>query len=317
MYDQPPDPEPNPCPYCDAELGYGDNCEHCATVRKLDDAESALASLKLRIGHRARALADQEVHADGNPANGVSPRFMMAAATLLDLGGLKLPDDVIQLARHSVLGEYGEHVSTEKDAERIERWLAAQSRATVDGANRPLPPDVLDRRGASHLDTLWILHLADGRHVVATEAEKRAGGRVGDWTGGSGGPWNSTLREFINKALESRERSVGHWVEFALKYASPPAGDLRQGQKVSYVVGIEAYTAYVGYYQPSPYGGTGFGGAPFIVQLADGRRFFTNNNWSNGTVPQHMRSELKSNATFGAVDEAEAQRRHLQQPAAA
>lgn len=315
MYDEPPDPEPNPCPYCEEELGYGRDCAHCAMAAKLAETESALASLKLRIGSRVRALADQQVHADGEPANGVSPRFLMAAALLMELGDLKLPEDMLQTARRSVLGEYGEHIDAKKDPDRVERWTAMQYRATVDSANRPLPPDVLDRRGASHLDTLWILHLTDGRHVVASEAEKRM--RGGEWTSGSGGPWNSTLREFIDKALQARERSVGHWVEYALKYASPPAGELRKGQRVSFVVGTEAYTAEVGYFVPSMYGGLGFGGAAFLVQLADGRRFFTNNNWSGGTVPEHMRRHLQSNATFAPAHEVEQMRRTLAQPAAA
>lgn len=309
MYDEPPDPEPNPCPMCEEELGYGKDCPHCAMAMESAKARAELATLRRTLGSRVRKLADQQVHADDNPANGVSPRFLMAAALLMELGGLKLPDELLDEARRSVTDEYGESVNEKADPERIERWTAMQFRAVAEGKSRFLPPDVLDRRGGSQLDMLWILHLLDGRHVVATEAEKR---KRNDWSGGSGGPWGQSLREFIDDALRSRERGVGHWVEFALKYAKPPAGELKQGDKVSYVVGVEAYTAYVGYYVPSPYGGTGFGGAPFVVQLADGRRFFTNNNWAVGTVPEHMRKELRPNASFGLAEEADRMRRQLQ-----
>lgn len=303
MYDEPPDPEPNPCPYCEEELGYGHDCAHCKTTSELGDAKAQLSDLKVRLASRVRLLADQPVHADGEPTNGVSPKFLMAAALLMDLGGLKLPDELLETARASILAEYGERVDNDADPARVERWSSMQFRATAECRSRFLPEDVLDRRGASHRDTLWILHLTDGRYVVATEAEKRM--RSGGWSGGSGGPWNKTLREFIDDALRARERSVGHWVEYALNYAAPPAGELRQGQSISFVVGVEAYTAQVGYFKPSMYGGLGFGGAPFVVQLADGRRFFTNNNWSAGTVPEHMRRHLKSNATFAPGDEAD------------
>lgn len=315
MYDEPPDPEPNPCPYCEEELGYGKDCAHCEMVSKLGNTESELSDLKTRLASRARLLADQSIYAEGQRENGIDPRFLMAAGLLLDLGGLKLPDEQVTLARNTMLSEYGEYVSAEKDPERIERWAAMQWIARAENLASYLPADILDRRGASPRDTLWILHLLDGSHVVATEAEKRA--RSGEWSGGSGGPWGSTLREFIDSALRSAERGVGHWVEFALEYARVPADISQHGTKVSYVVGTEAFTAYVGYTQPSMYGGLGFGGSPFLVRLADGREFFTNNNWSRGVVPEHMRKQLKTNAVFAPGADAEARRRAERQPAAA
>ncbi len=315
MYDEPPDPQPNPCPYCEDELGYGKDCQHCETVSKLGETEGKLSNLKFRIASRARLLADQPIYAEGQRESSIDPRFLMAAGLLLDLGGLELPDELMTLARNTMLGEYGEHVSTEKDPERIERWTAMQWTARAESLASYLPADVLDRRVASPRDALWILHLLDGSHVVATEAEKRA--RSGEWSGGSGGPWGSTLREFIDSALRSCERGAGFWVEFALEYARVPTDISQHNAKVSYVVGIEAFTAYVGYTQPSMYGGLGFGGSPFLVRLADGREFFTNNNWSRGVVPEHMRKQLKSNAVFAPGAEAEARRRAERRPAAA
>ena len=309
MYDEPPDPEPNPCPMCEAELGYGEGCAMCKMASELDDANSKLADLKMRLATRVRLLADTPIYAEGERANGIEPRFMMALSLLMDLGGLSMPDELLKQARASVLPEYGEYGGDAKhDPERIDRWAAMQWQAQSENLGRYLPSDLLDRRGASHRDTLWILHLTDGQHVVATEAEKR---QRNDWSGGSGGPWTCTLREFIDDALQKRERSVGFWVEFALEYAAPPKGELKHGERISYVVGDEAYTAYVGYHRASPYGGTGFGGAPFLVRLADGRSFFTTNNWSRGTVPEHMRKQLRSNAVFAPGEEAEAERRKV------
>lgn len=314
MYDEPPDPEPNPCPFCEEELGCGEGCAHCEMASKAADVEGKLATLRRQIGSRVRVLADLPIYADGQRENGVNPQFLMAAGLLMELGELKLPDDLMERARRSLLSEYGEWLSTEKDPSLIERWAALQWEAHTENLGRVLPADVLDRRGASPKDSLWILHLMDGRYVVTTEAEKRS---RNDWSGGSGGPWGATLREFIDSALKSREESVGHWVEFALKYASPPADLSKRGAKISYVVGHEAYTAYVGYTQPSMYGGLGFGGSPFLVRLADGREFFSNNNWSVGTVPEHLRRQLRSNAVFAPGAEAEERKRAHAQPAAA
>ncbi len=258
MYDEPPDPEPNPCPFCEDELGYGKDCAHCSAVEQLSKAQGELSGLKVRLGNRARLLADQPIYAEGKPENGIEPRFLMAAGLLLKLGGVALPDDMMQVAAKSLLGEYGEWVDPAKDPERIERWAAMQWRARAENLAHALPTDVLDRRGASQKDALWILHLLDGRHVVASEAEKLT---RNDWSSGSGGPWGSTLREFIDSALKALERSVGHWVEFAMDYARPPSDLTKHNAKISFVVSHEAYTAYVGYTRPSPHGGNGFGGA--------------------------------------------------------
>ena len=50
--------------------------------------------------------------------------------------------------------------------------------------------------------------------------------------------------------------------------------------------------------------GLGFGGAAFTVRLDDGREFFTNNNWSRGTVPVRLRKLMPSNAVFVRQPEA-------------
>ena len=122
--------------------------------------------------------------------------------------------------------------------------------------------------------------------------------------------WGITLRETIEKALDSEARSAAFWLEFQREYLQPPKNlvpkedprRVRGGDqpKVSFVVGIEAYTAYVGKHKSEHWSsqGLGFGGAEFLVRLDDGREFFTDNNWSRGTVPPHLRKLLPSNAVF-------------------
>ena len=76
MYDEPPDPEPNPCPHCEAELGHGEGCDHCALASKLGSAESELSTLKHRLACRARWVAHTPF--DALP----SPRALEAIARI-------------------------------------------------------------------------------------------------------------------------------------------------------------------------------------------------------------------------------------------
>jgi hypothetical protein len=307
MYDEPPDPEPNPCPYCEAELGHGDDCAHCEAVRQLSEAQGALSSLKHSLGCRARWLCMTD------PGAVLSPRFMDGVGVLLDLAGLPLPEHFVRHARAAMLGEYGEHVPHQRDERRlssrvpdddlVSRFMAMAHKAS-NAASAPYFAEVLDAKPATQADQLWWGDDENGIPRVWSGAEKRQGGRA------SSTQWGLTLRETIEKALDAEARSASFWMEFQREYLDPPKNltppeDPRfvrgGGQpKVSFVVGIEAYTAYVGKHKSENWSsrGLGFGGAEFLVRLDDGREFFTDNNWSRGTVPPHLRKLLRSNAVF-------------------
>lgn len=298
MYDDPPDPpEPPPCPFCEAEIGSGNDCEHCQLVQEHGKLESAHRSLQHNVRMAARTLADTPIFVDGDRALGVSDRFTAAMTLVLKHGGLPVDDDRFRLAFAAVVPEYGWMFSSRHDPSDAE--VAAAFFAACDGhaAARPeavLPEGVLDRKPASVKDGLWFLSAPDGTHFVATDAEKLSG--QFPWTGGRGG-WDSTLREDINAWFDSLEGTMRFWLKVYRDYRQPPA-DLVMGNSATYVVGDQAYTAHVGKFTPRPYGGLGFGGAGYHVRLADGREFFTNNNWSRGTVPPKLRELLAPNAEF-------------------
>lgn len=309
MYDEPPDPEPNPCPYCEEELGHGAGCDHCKLVAELGKTQGELSSLKHKLHCRASWICATE------PQAPLSPRFMEAIGLVIDCAGLPLPDDFRRQAMAAMTGEYGESAPYEADKtgkglgayvppEELVRRFLAMAHVSANVASRPYFAEVLDSKPATHGDQLWWGDDNEGVPRVWSGAEKRLGGRA------SSTQWGITLRQAIEKALDGEARSAAHWMEFFADYLCPPAdlvppNDPRfvrgSGQpKVSYVVGIEAYTAYVGKHKSEHWSsqGLGFGGAEFAVRLADGREFFTDNNWSAGQVPPHLRKLLRSNAVF-------------------
>lgn len=311
MYDDPPDSEPNPCQFCEHELGYGDGCEHCATTNKLRETESALSTLRHRLACRTRWIAKTDPL---TPYRALSPRFMEAVALVLDLAGLPLPEHYRKQAHATMIGEYGEHVPIEKsDDARGIRNVPDEDlvRLFIDRAHGAAVPtqgvyfaEVLDCKPATQADQIWHGDDENGVPRVWAGGEKRIA-RVAAST-----QWGDTLREAIEGALNREAKSAAFWVEFFRDYLRTPA-DLvpkddprfvRGGDqpKVSFVVGIEAYTAYVGRHKSEHWSnqGLGFGGAEFTVRLEDGREFFTDNNWSRGTVPPHLRKLIPSNAVF-------------------
>ena len=309
MYDEPPDPEPIPCPFCEAELGYGEGCEHCAMARKLGETESKLSELRHKLHCRASWICATD------PQAVLSPRFMEAVGLVLDLAGLPLPEEFRRQALAAMTGEYGESRPYEASktgiglgsyvpAEELVQRFLARAHESATSASRPYFGEMLDAKPATHGDQLWWGDDENGVPRVWTGAEKRHGGRA------SCTQWGITLRETIEKALDSEARSAAFWLEFQREYLQPPKNlvpkedprRVRGGDqpKVSFVVGIEAYTAYVGKHKSEHWSsqGLGFGGAEFLVRLDDGREFFTDNNWSRGTVPPHLRKLLPSNAVF-------------------
>lgn len=311
MYDEPPDPEPNPCPMCEEELGHTETCAHCLLARSLWDTEGKLSTLRHQLHCRARNLAWLPAGPE------VAARRAEGIALLLDAAGLKMPPEYLAQARAAMVGEYGESAPyragdpgelghTVPDADIVERFMefahgqfAAASPAVFTG-------EILSAKPATHGDQLWWGDDENGTPRIFTQTEKLLG-RLG---GGGSTRWGLTLRETIEKALDREARLAAFWLEFQAEYLDPPKNlipreDPRHVRgsdqpKVSFVVGIEAYTAYVGRHKSEHWSsqGLGFGGAEFMVRLADGREFFTDNNWSRGTVPPHLRKLLPSNAVF-------------------
>lgn len=311
MYDEPPDPEPNPCPYCEQELGYSDDCDHCKLAAKLSTTEDALSTLHHRLGCRARNLAWLPAGAE------VAARRAEGVALLLDLAGLPMPADYMAQARAAMTGEYGESAPyraggpgelghTVPDADIVARFMEWAHGEALAASPATFSGEILSAKPATHADQLWWGDDANGVPRIFTQAEKRQGRGCG----AGSTQWGLTLRETIEKALDSEARSAAHWLEFQREYLRPPVNlvppedprRVRGGDqpKVSFVVGIDAYTAYVGQHKSEHWSnqGLGFGGVEFVVKLDDGREFFTDNNWSRGEVPPHLRKLLRPNAVF-------------------
>lgn len=311
MYDEPPDPEPNPCPYCEAELGYGDGCDHCKLAAKLAKTESAIGTLRHKLGCRARNLAWLAGGAE------VAARRAEGIALLLDVAGLPIPADYLAQARAAMTGEYGEYSPyraggtgelghTVPDADIVARFMAWAHGEVVSASSATFTGEILSAKPATPADQLWWGDDANGVPRIFTQAEKRQGRGGGAGTTQCG----LTLRETIEKALDSEARSARFWLEFQREYLQRPASleppedprYVRGGDqpKVSFVVGTTAYTAYVGQHKSEHDRGRhlGFGGAEFVVKLDDGREFFTDNNWHRGEVPPHLRKLLQANAVF-------------------
>lgn len=311
MCDEPPDPEPNPCPMCAEELGQTDNCEHCRMARDLWQSESALSTLRHQLHCRARNLA----WLPHGPE--LAARRAEGIALLLDAAGLKMPPEYLAQARAAMVGEYGESAPyraggagelghTVPDADIVARFMEFAHGQFVAASPAVFTGEILGAKPATRADQLWWGDDHNGVPRIFTQAEKLLG-RSG---GGGSTQWGLTLRETIEKALDHEARSAAFWLEFQAEYLAPPKNlipredprRVRGGDqpKVSFVVGIEAYTAYVGKHKSEHWSsqGLGFGGAEFVVRLADGREFFTDNNWSRGTVPPHLRKLLPSNAVF-------------------
>lgn len=306
MYDEPPDPDPNPCHYCGEDLGFGEGCAHCALADKLGTTEDALSTLQHRLACRARNLAWLPAGLE------FSARRAEGIALLLDAAGLKLPAEYIAQARAAMTGEYGEHPPIGKgggytnDEAIVDRFMEFAHGAAVSASPALYTAEILSAKPATMADALWWGSDANGVPRIFSDAEKRLG-RCG---GAGSTQWGLTLRETIEKALDARDRIAAFWLEFQAEYLHPPANlvppndprHVRGGDqpKVSFVVGTTAYTAYVGKHKSEHDSGQhlGFGGAEFDVQLADGRQFFTDNNWHRGEVPPHMRKLLRPNAVF-------------------
>ncbi|CAB4159813.1 hypothetical protein UFOVP726_41 [uncultured Caudovirales phage] len=306
MYDEPQDPEPNPCIFCDEELGTNEDCEHCRLASKLSETESALSTLKHKLGCRARNLAWLPAGAE------FAARRAEAVALLLDVAGLKLPADYLAQAKASMTGEYGEHPPIGKNGGRtddeaiVDRFMQFACAESAAASPAFFSGEILSAKPATRGDQLWWGKDANGAPRIFTEAEKRQG----RWGGGGSTQWGLTLRECIEKALDSEARNAEFWLEFFRDYIAPPKDlvpphdprRVRGGSqpKVSFVVGTTAYTAYVGKHKSEHDRGQhlGFGGAEFAVLLDDGREFFTDNNWHRGEVPPHLRKLLRSNAVF-------------------
>lgn len=312
MYDDgPPDPEPNPCPFCEEELGYGDGCDHCKLAAQFNDLQGKHSTLQHRLACRARSLAwlPAGVEFDARRAEGI--------ALLLDAAGLKVPDYYLTQARATMVGEYGEHAPSRydnathrsnkvPDAEIVERFMAWAHGEAVASSPASYTGEILSAKAATHADQLWWGHDDNGTPRVFTHAEKLQG-RCG---GAGSTQWGLTLRETIEKALDAEAKGAAFWLEFYRDYLKPPANLVPQEDpryvrggcqpKVSFVVGTTAYTAYPGVHKSEHDSGPmlGFGGAEWTVRLADGREFFTDNNWHRGTVPPHLRKLMPSNAVF-------------------
>ena len=309
MHDDPPDPEPNPCPFCEEELGSNDGCDHCKLAQCLAKTEGALHTLQHKLHCRARNLAWLP------PGPEYAARRAEGIALMLDVAGLKLPDHYLLQARAAMTSEYGESVpyqaggpgklahavSDEAIVERFMKFAHGEYEAT-----RPtvFTAELLDAKPATTSDQLWWGDDENGVPTVFSGAEKRLLGLAGSTQ------WGNTLRETFEKALDSQAGHAAFWLEFYGEYLRPPVDLVPKKDpqfvrssdqpKVSFVVGIEAYTAYPGKHRSEHWNtqGLGFGGAPFTVRLADGREFFTDNNWSRGTVPPKLRKLLRSNAVF-------------------
>jgi len=311
MYDEPSDPEPNPCLFCSEELGCNDECDHCKLAAKLSAAEDALSTLRHRLSCRARNLAWLPTGAEA------AARRAEGVALLLDLAGLPMPADYMTQALAAMTGEYGESAPyraggagelghTVPDADIVARFMEWAYGEALAASPATFSGEILSAKPATHADQLWWGDDANGVPRIFTQAEKRQG------HGPQGGStqWGLTLRQTIEKALDSEARSAAHWLEFQSEYLQPPANlvprddprRVRGGDqpKVSFVVGISAYTAYVGQHKSEHWSSQslGFGGAEFMVKLEDGREFFTDNNWSRGEVPPHLRKLLRPNAVF-------------------
>ena len=311
MFDEPSDPEPNPCPFCEGELGTNDGCDHCKMANARAEAESNLNDLRHKLHCRARNLAWLPAGPE------YAARRAEGVALLLELSGLPLPRDFMAQARAAMVGEYGEHAPYRAggpgelghnvpDADIVARFMEHAHAETLASSPAVFTGEILSAKPATHADQLWWTHDDQGLPRIVTQAE-RLRGRA---SRGGSTQWGLTLRETIESALEAEARGAAHWLEFQAEYLRPPR-DLtpkedprfvRGGDqpKVSFVVGIEAYTAYVGKHKGEGWSNQhlGFGGEEFTVRLADGREFFTDNNWSRGQVPPHLRKLLKSNAVF-------------------
>lgn len=288
MYDEPPEPQSNPCPMCEGELGYTDGCPLCTSERERGDACSERDRLKTLLGHRVRQMLHRPFGMNCQP----SEQHMLAVAMLVDLAGLKLPEEVIRYARANVTGEYGEYppyqVTDEQLVERFLNW-AHESRRDEPFAGT-YTAAVLDARPATEADQLWAVEDEGGFPMVATHVQHRL-----RYPGG-GTQWGATLRERFNDMLRREARGAAFWLEFYRDYLRPPKGEFKEGMRVSYVVGVEAYTAHVGDW--SEHRHRGFGGHAFRVRLTDGRELFTNDNWGRGTVPPDLRKLITANAIF-------------------
>lgn len=290
MFDEPPDPQPNPCPFCEEELGTNAQCEHCRLAAASEKSDAEHSRLKHLLGCRARVLVDMPFgEFDASP----SPRHMEAVAMILELAGLPLPAEYVQHARARVCGEYGEHAPFKTtDAELVDRFMRWASQADREQRRRgTFSAEMLDTVPQTVADQLWVGETKDGRPCVFSHAEKLQGLRRPGTA-----KWGSSLRETIDMALERQAKSAHFWLEFYRDYLTAPRGEIKDGTRFSYVVGDEAYTAHVGDF--SEHRHRGFGGAHFTVRLTDGRTFFTNDNWGRGTVPPDLRDLLRANALF-------------------
>lgn len=220
MYDDgPPDPEPNPCPYGDDEheLGFGDGCQHCTQATRLARAEQDLGVLKHRLASRARQLANLP-NGVANPA-GAAARIFEGVAVILELAGLKVPDEFLRQAHATMVGEYGDSAPYGvTDEEIVANFMAWAHAGAACARGDRFTAEILEARALTYGDMIWFGDAADGTRRVISNAERLQGRR-----GGVSAGWGATLREAIQHGLDSEAFRAEHWCEFFGEYLRPPA----------------------------------------------------------------------------------------------
>lgn len=292
-WDEPPDNEPPQCPYCEEPLGYNTaKCEHCRINAEFDKLTHEHHALKHKLACRCRALLALPF-AEGGVQPSVS--HMSAVGALVHLAGLPVPAEFVKHATANAVAEYGDAMPYRvTDAELVDRFLNWTLEAgRQERAAGTFTAAMLDTVPRTTADQLWFGESGDGLPRVFSDAEKRQGLGTGSST-----QWGATVRHVINMALERQLSAAAFWLEFYGDYLRVPAGPIKPGARVSYVVGIEAYTAHVGEHKDVPRHHLGFGGDKFVVLLKDGREFMTDSNWGRGTVPLALRKLITSNAVF-------------------
>lgn len=93
VWGDPPDPEPNPCDLCNAELGSTADCKLCQEFDRANNAEHELSRLKMTLAHRLRILRSRDVYENRKKENGVSVQLLMAIDLLCGIKGVLYPHE--------------------------------------------------------------------------------------------------------------------------------------------------------------------------------------------------------------------------------
>lgn len=90
---EPPDPEPDPCEWCEAEfIGSSADCRLCKEFARAEENSLELVKLRGIVRHRLRILRTRSVYEGGKLENGVSVELLMAMTLLQGVPGLDLED---------------------------------------------------------------------------------------------------------------------------------------------------------------------------------------------------------------------------------